>query len=635
MKENSVTILQAPDNAHCLIVNTAISYATTNPSVIIVGEGVDVMVLMVALTPENKDIYLLKPGKGKNKNFIASKSQNMSRRWITAVAILFFVTSSLGEDDPFVETILGKVRGHYKQSYGGRRFAAFEGIPYAKPPIDDLRFEEPVEAEPWTGIWNATTAHTCPQVGLGIPEPIGNEDCLYLNVYVPDDKLDDKSNLDVILHIHGGAFMIGDPSIAGPEYLMDRNIVYVAINYRISALGFLSTEDDIVSGNMGLKDQVMALRWVQNHIKSFGGNPNSVTIVGVSAGAVCVHLHYFSPLSRGLFHKGISQGGTALAPWAIHKAPLKEAKRLAASLGCHTSSTKELVKCLKQKPAKEIIKHAYYSPNIDKFPLAPFSPVVEKKDPRAFISNDPYKLLKSGNITDVPWLSGATSEEGILVLYLLKFQVNELNERWDIVLPDVLNYEHIVAESSIVDVAHKIKKFYLKENIVTEDNIQSAIKLFSDRYFHLDLDRSARLQASAAKSPVYSYIYGYRQDANLDYLYGVTKYYGVAHGSDAMLLYVLPSLGVTFSKGKLSKSDEKVKEFFLDIVTSFARDGKPISDGITWEPVMKADEFRYLFIHNDEIKMTSKNELASVRFWQSLPLREYENTISVSNKDEL
>ncbi|KAF2904193.1 hypothetical protein ILUMI_01985 [Ignelater luminosus] len=549
----------------------------------------------------------------------------MSQRWLTSAVILFFVSSSIGEDGPLIETSLGKVKGHYQQSYGGRKFAAFEGIPYAKPPTDDLRFEEPVEAEPWTEIWNATTVHTCPQIGFGIPEPIGSEDCLYLNVYVPEKKLVDKSNLDVIVHIHGGAFMMGDPNYAGPEYLIDRNIVYVTINYRLSAFGFLSTEDDVVLGNMGLKDQVMALRWVQNHIKSFGGNPNSITIVGVSAGAVCVHLHYFSPLSKGLFHRGISQGGTALAPWAIHKAPLKEAKRLGASLDCDNSSTRELIKCLKQKPAAKIIENSYYAPNIGRFPLAPFSPVVEKESPGAFITDDPYKLLRSGNITDVPWLSGATTEEGTLVLYLLKFQFNELNERWDIVLPDVLNYEHTIAESDIVDVARKIKKFYLNDNKVTEDNIQSVIKLFSDRYFHLDLDRSARLQANAAKSPVYTYIYGYLQDVYLEEVYTVMKNYGVPHGSDARLLYVIKAPGITFSKDKLSKSDERIKEFFLDIVTSFARDGKPISNGITWKPVVDSGEFRYLFIHNDEIKMTSKNELAPVRFWQSLPLREYEN----------
>ncbi|KAF2904191.1 hypothetical protein ILUMI_01983 [Ignelater luminosus] len=531
---------------------------------------------------------------------------------------------SLGEDGPLIETTLGKIRGYYLQSYGGRKFAAFEGIPYAKPPIDDLRFEKPVEIEPWTGVLNATVSHTCIQVFWITPEPAGSEDCLYLNVYVPQDKLDDKSNLDVIVHIHGGAFKMGSASMAGSEYFMDRNVVYVSMNYRLSALGFLSTEDDVVSGNMGLKDQVMALRWVQKHIKHFGGNPDSVTIIGASSGSACAHLHYFSPLSRGLFHRGISQGGTALVPWAIHKAPLKEARRLGASVGCDNSSTRELVKCLKQKPVTQIIQNSYFSPTIAGFPLAPFAPVIEKESPDAFITDDPYILLKSGNIADIPWLSGGTTEEGVMILQLLQFQYNDLNERWDTVLPDVLNYENIIAETDKIDVAHKIRKFYLSDNKVTEDNIQSAIKLFGDRYFNLALEKSIRLQAIAVKSPVYAYIYGYQQDAHLEQL---PKQYGVGHGGDIYFLYVMKFLGTTFAKDKLSKSDEKMKEFLLDIVTSFAKDGKPISNGITWEPVLSSDELHYLSIHNDEIKMTSKNELAFAEFWQSLPLREYENNI--------
>ncbi|KAF2887584.1 hypothetical protein ILUMI_18589, partial [Ignelater luminosus] len=127
---------------------------------------------------------------------------------------------------------------------------------------------------------------------------------------------------------------------------------------------------------------------------------------------------------------------------------------------------------------KEIIENSYYSPIIEGFPLSPFSPVVEKESAGAFITDHPYKLLKSGNIMDVPWLSGVTTEEGTLVLQLLKFQYKNLNERWNIVLSDVLNYEHTIAESDKIDVANKIKKFYLNDNEVTEDNIQSAIKLF-------------------------------------------------------------------------------------------------------------------------------------------------------------
>ncbi|KAF2904245.1 hypothetical protein ILUMI_01926 [Ignelater luminosus] len=546
------------------------------------------------------------------------------------------ISLSLGEDRPMVEISLGKVRGHYLQSYGGRKFAAFEGIPYAKPPVDELRFEEPSEVEPWTGIWEANIVHTCLHLAWGTGQITGSEDCLYLNVYVPDDELDDEPDLDVIVHTHAGSFIFGDPSIARPEYLMDRNVVYVSMSYRLGPLGFLSTEDDVVSGNMGLKDQVMALRWVQKHITSFGGNLNSVTLSGVSAGASCAHFHYFSPLSRGLFHRGISQGGTALAPWALHEAPLKEAKRLAASIGCDDSSREKLISCLKRRSARQIVQKLYDTP-IGILPLAPFSPVVEDELPGAFITDHPHKLLKSGNITDVPWIITGTTEEGIYGIKGLNYQYDDLNKHWNTLLPYVLDYIHTVAESDKASVAQKIKKFYLDGNEVTEDNIQSFIKLIGDRYFYLSLEESARLQAKMMKSPVYSLIYGYnveKREGVFDQMFGPEKY-GVSHGSDTLMVYTANFYGFIFPGGKLSESDERIKELLVDFVTSFAKDGKPTSNGITWEPVIDSDGFRYLYIDNDEIEMVTKNELAPTEFWQSLPLKEYDNIVGDPSKDEL
>ncbi|KAF2904197.1 hypothetical protein ILUMI_01989 [Ignelater luminosus] len=455
----------------------------------------------------------------------------MLHRWIAAVILLYFVNISLEEELPLVHTLQGTVRGHHLLSYGHRQYVAFEGIPYAKPPIGNLRFEEPVEAEPWSGIWNGTIIHTCLQLDWLTNEPVGSEDCLYLNVYVPEDKLNDLSNLDVIVHIHGGAFMAGDPNMGGPGYLMDRNVIYVNMNYRLGVLGFLSTEDNVVPGNMGLKDQVLALHWIQKNIRNFGGNPNSVTITGLSAGATCVHLHYFSPLSRGLFHRGISQGGTALTPWAIHKAPLEKAKRLAASIGCITSTTKELVKCLKERSARQVIQYSHDSP-IKGFPLTPFSPVVEKPSSGAFITDYPYNLLKSGDIADLPWMTGSTTEEGILGILILGFQYDDLNKRWDTVLPYILSYEHTAFDSDKAVVAHKIKEFYLDGKNVTEDNVQSFIKLFGDRGFLLDLEKSARIQQIVIKSLTYAYIYGYKEESAFDELFGIKNYYGVNHGSD-------------------------------------------------------------------------------------------------------
>lgn len=146
---------------------------------------------------------------------------------------------------------------------------------------------------------------------------LGTEDCLYVNIYTP--KIHAK--LDVIVYIHGGAFMFGSGAIYQPHILLDKNVVYVTLNYRLGPLGraicnlrrerdkflwnwisgFLSTEDDVSPGNNGLKDQILALKWVKENIQYFGGNPNSITITGTSAGGASVHFHTLTKESRGIY----------------------------------------------------------------------------------------------------------------------------------------------------------------------------------------------------------------------------------------------------------------------------------------------------------------------------------------------
>lgn len=120
--------------------------------------------------------------------------------------------------------------------------------------------------------------------------------------------------------------------------------------------GFLSTEDDVVPGNMGLKDQSMALKWVHDNIESFGGDPKKITLIGLGTGGASVHYHYFSPLSAGLFQNGISLSGTALNYWANRRNNLDRTKKLGKAVGCSTSDTKELVECLKKSSADSIVK---------------------------------------------------------------------------------------------------------------------------------------------------------------------------------------------------------------------------------------------------------------------------------------
>ncbi|KAK0169506.1 hypothetical protein PV327_011530 [Microctonus hyperodae] len=159
--------------------------------------------------------------------------------------------------------------------------------------------------------------------------------------------------------IHGGGFVMGsgDDDIFGPDYLIENDVVLVTINYRLGILGFLNVEDEEAPGNQGLKDQVEALKWIQQNIAQFGGDPNNVTIFGESAGAASVHYLTLSPLAQGLFHKAIIQSGVALNPWASSPKPLMESvEKLAAVLEKDISNVKEFVNYLRTLDAHCLVE---------------------------------------------------------------------------------------------------------------------------------------------------------------------------------------------------------------------------------------------------------------------------------------
>lgn len=250
---------------------------------------------------------------------------------------------------PIVITGLGKIRGNVLESRLGALFYSFRNIPYAKPPIGSLRFKPPEPIEQWNGVWNATAdGPMCPQPSYNLTALDISEDCLRLNVYTRD--LSPVNRRPVIVYIHPGGFYSTSGQsrfFAGPQNFMDRDIVLVTFNYRLGTLGFLSTGTEEAPGNNGLKDQVAVLKWVRLHISKFGGDPNSVTIMGYSAGAMSVTLHMVSPMSRGLFHRAIAMSGSAVAQWEIPNDQLDLAKQQARLLGCPDDNVELIMQCLK------------------------------------------------------------------------------------------------------------------------------------------------------------------------------------------------------------------------------------------------------------------------------------------------
>ncbi|XP_076066316.1 putative inactive carboxylesterase 4 isoform X3 [Oratosquilla oratoria] len=270
--------------------------------------------------------------------------------------------SATQEGRVVLEIIQGRLSGVREESMKGRPFYAFRNIPYAKPPLGPLRFKDPEPAVGWDGIRDASSyPPRC------IQQPLvdcmdsqyfvsGQEDCLYLNVYTP--KVSVRSQLPVMVFIHGGGFQSGETYSYPPHVLLDRDVVLVVLQYRVGPFGFLSTEDSVIPGNFGLKDQTLALRWVQQNIGFFGGDPDRVTIFGQSAGGASVHYQMLIPEAKGLFSRAILQSGSALNGWAREDNLRDLAMNLAKAVRCPLDQgSQDLLECLQEISATTLTSH--------------------------------------------------------------------------------------------------------------------------------------------------------------------------------------------------------------------------------------------------------------------------------------
>lgn len=245
---------------------------------------------------------------------------------------------------------------------------------------------------------------------------LGEEDCLIINVYTPVER--SASPLPVMVFIHGGGFRdgSGSPFVYGPKYLVKHGVILVTFNYRVEILGFLCLGIKEAPGNVGLKDQVLALKWVKRNIRTFGGDPDNVTIFGESAGAASVSYHLLSPMSKGLFNRAIMQSGSALGHWALQLEPLMTASLLAQQMGHTTTDPYEIYNKFKNITAEDLLNYrvprkegdVVISENI-------FVPCIEKKihKVKPFLPDSPYNLITKGKYNKVPMIIGFNDAEGL------------------------------------------------------------------------------------------------------------------------------------------------------------------------------------------------------------------------------
>ena len=320
-------------------------------------------------------------------------------------------------------SIEGLVTSHPDVSGPFKSVSKFLGVPFAAPPIGELRFKAPQPPKEWKPkVYSAKThGNICLQMGsfafyneylkLFTESPVYNEDCLYLDIYTPNVNL----SLPVMVYIHGGAYEFGSAVTSPSDILALQGLVVVIIQYRLGPFGFLTTGDSAAPGNFGMLDQVEALKWIKDNIENFGGNPNKVTIFGQSAGGTSVSLHLMSPLSKDLFHQAIAESGVDLSSFAIQPTSfgVSNAAKLAEKLSCADKDQNAMIHCLREKEASDIKKAAdsiaaHAIANTQSLPAyLTWAPVVDKN----FLHDTPRNLRYKKNFKSKPFMISFNSQE--------------------------------------------------------------------------------------------------------------------------------------------------------------------------------------------------------------------------------
>ena len=347
--------------------------------------------------------------------------------------LLSLINQYHSADIPSVQTKLGTITGVTKEvTFLNNKYQIdrYLGIPYAKPPMGDLRFQEPEPFGQFSETYNADEfGASCPQPTYITNMPAEkkiDEDCLFLNVYVPRQKSDDPSGHAVMLFIHGGGFRTGSGThYNGSVLSVVGNVIVVTINYRLGLLGFLDLDNEMASGNFALFDQRLALKWVNENIGAFGGDKDRVTIFGQSAGSTSVGIQMMYPSNNGLFRGGITESGALGVTNMYFENNIEISKYFAKRLNCNVETIDLVFNCLRQAPFESIIKAIEEASPTDLESVTDVNivPTIDGK----FIRNRLDGLLKKAQtetseeiefFRSLKLINGVTGSEGALFIMI-------------------------------------------------------------------------------------------------------------------------------------------------------------------------------------------------------------------------
>ncbi|KAH6931638.1 hypothetical protein HPB50_026147 [Hyalomma asiaticum] len=520
----------------------------------------------------------------------AAQAQRNAMPVILLGAVLAVLRSAQGirpKDDPVVFTRSGYVMGRTNVFFN-KPIDAFLGIPFAEPPLRELRFRKPMPVKQWEGIYNAAQMpFPCLQYDTFITKKItidasnSTEDCLYLNVWTPAlhcNTIENCGAKSVIVFFHGGGFDTGGNSYFfydGTQLAALGDVVVVVPNYRLGVFGFLSAGHPDAPGNMGLLDQLAALRWVRENIVHFGGRPESVTLMGQSAGAMSVGFHMLSPLSRGLFKRAILQSGSPylLQPASL-KAGVERVQQLAEAVGCANENVTlsehrhHVLECLRWANASALM-----AANKELNVLNPASYFPSYGD--EFLPDDPRALIERGHIADVDVIIGTNKNEGspfvnYFMVKVLRQEDPRLLTRDEVGFYLILLFHHVLGESP-----REVTSHYLR-HVRPEDGrgaLAAAGDAIGDFLFQCPVNYFAE-NLAARNRTVYMYYFDHRPSYSW---WG--EWLGVAHFDEFFFVF-----GTLFRDMHMSTMEElEFSSKLIQIWSTFARKGKvPKIRGNRW-----------------------------------------------------
>jgi len=538
------------------------------------------------------------------------------------------------QEQKVVQTRVGAIRGKHVINDDGLSHYNFLSIPYAQPPIGNLRFKPPIPVRPWTNTLEAFEfgPQCIQQVDPDKEKPM-SEDCLHLSIYMKDMK---KTTKPVMIWIHGGSFTQGSGNDYTPRNIVQEDVIVVVINYRLGSLGFLTFGNNLVSGNMGLKDQALAIQWVKQNIESFGGNPNKITIFGESAGGMSVHAHVLSPWNYGQIQGAIAQSGTMLFYNSIQSYGEREevfAKTAAKLVGCSDENLDiSALECLQNIDIKEITEKLTYN-LADEFArnmtnVFDWRPVIDNYASNPFLPHDPLEAIKTGIFNRIPFMSGTVKNEG--ALWMRSFSGagetrNQILENWDTFGPRQISSSNSVniTVEDIMRANISLKYYNHPECDAALEKDQPFMDLFSDVSFISPDQKTVQIMSKHSPNVFNYYLTQQTENSLIGLVLQLEPEYTPIHADDLVFLFDPYGLKLNLSEEETALSKQMLKYW-----TNFAKYGHPTpssQDTLFWKAVSQS-EMNYMEL-KAEPEMGRDLLQERMLFWERMLWAEKEETI--------